>query len=242
MGSFANSSGGQPRPQRRTCHRATGILATLPGVRLAFAGLLWGGLLLAGHSLLNASEARASVELRGFSTEEMSTLNTGGAVERRFELPHRGTKYLSAVSYGVLDKPCSQARGLWKNPVKHLAKALPATRQVQHVSGGAPFSRLKIEHGNSVVQGGWGALYSVSDDGLTARFWLDPNAPRDVKDVFGYFRLTPWDNQRCLVTAAVAVDPGDGLLASVFRGMIHNYLVRTAARIQRYLKSDEFAG
>jgi hypothetical protein len=45
-----------------------------------------------------------------------------------------------------------------------------------------------------------------------------------------------------LVTAAVAVDPGDGLLASMFRATIHNYLVRTAARIQRYVKSGEFSG
>jgi hypothetical protein len=191
---------------------------------------------------LCVGDAQASVELRGFSTEELQSLNGGGAVERRFELPHRGTKYLSAVSYGVLDKPCSQAVGLWKDPVKHLAKALPATRQVELVRAGAPFSRLKIEHGNSVVQGNWGAVYGVSDDGMVARFWLDTNAPRDVKDVFGYFRLSSWDSQRCLVTAAVAVDPGDGLLASVFRGMIHNYLVRTAARIQRYIKSGEYVG
>lgn len=203
--------------------------------------LLWVALVLVGQASFT-SDARASVELRGFSREELNALESGGAVERRFELPHRGTKYLSAVSYGVLEQPCQQAVGLWRDPVKHLAKALPATRQVELVRGGAPFTRLRIEHGNAMVQGNWGALYRVSDDGMTARFWLDTNAPRDVKDVFGYFRLSPWANQRCLVTAAVAVDPGDGLLASVFRGMIHNYLVRTAARIQRYLKSDAFRG
>ncbi len=216
--------------------------AFLRKVQRGYGALVLGAFLFAGQSLATPREARATVELRGFSAEELQALNAGGAVERRFELPHRGTKYLSAVSYGVLDKPCSRAVDLWKDPVKHLAKALPATRQVELVRGGAPFSRLKIEHGNAVVQGNWGALYGVSADGMTARFWLDTAAPRDVKDVFGYFRLSPWTSQRCLVTAAVAVDPGDGLLASVFRGMIHNYLVRTAARIQRYLKSDEFTG
>lgn len=204
--------------------------------------LFGSGALLVALSLFAPRNAGASVELRGFSKEELAALNDGGAVERRFELPHRGTKYLSAVSYGVLDKRCSQAVGLLREPVKHLAKALPATRQVELVRSGVPFSRLKIEHGNAVVQGGWGALYTVSDDGMTAKFWLDTEAPRDVEDVFGYFRLSPWGADRCLVTAAVAVDPGDGLLASLFRGMIHNYLVRTAARIQRYLKSEEFAG
>lgn len=205
------------------------------------AGRLPLSLLLALSILAMASAlpkpAFASIELRGFSEQELRALDSGEAVERRLELPHRGTKYLGAVSYGVLGRSCAEAKGLWQDPVQHLPKALPATRQVTVVEAGKPLTRLNIEHGNAVVQGHWGALYRVSDDGMTVRFWLDPKAPRDVEDVFGYFRLTPWKAQTCMVTAAVAVDPGDGLLASLFRNMIHNFLVRTAARIQRYVKS-----
>jgi hypothetical protein len=189
-----------------------------------------------------SAPAGATVELRGFSNEELSSLSGGGAVERRFELPHRGTKYLAAVSYGVLNRPCSESRGLLHHPTKHLARALPATRRVERQPDDAQtrMMRLRIEHGNSLVQGSWGALYRITDDQMAAQFWLDPNAPRDVNDVFGYLRLTPWSSQQCLVTAAVAVDTGDGLLASLFRSMIHSYLVKTAARIQRYVTSPEF--
>lgn len=213
--------------------------ASEAGRRVTGTWLAW---LAACSVLLLTLPASATLELRGFSRDELDGLNSGSAIERRFELPRHGAKYLGAVSYGVLDQPCKQLSGMWQDPVKHLAKALPATRQVELAQSGNSFTRLKIEHGNSLVQGNWGALYRVSDDGMTARFWLDTGAPRDVKDVFGYFRLSPWTGDRCLVTAAVAVDPGDGLLASMFRSMIHNYLVRTAARIQRYIKSGEFAG
>jgi hypothetical protein len=206
---------------------------SLPFVALIVAVAYW------------ATPASASVELRGLSAEELRLLDSGGAVERRFELPHRGEKYLGAVSYGVLGRPCEQAKGLWSSPIKHLAKALPATRQVEFAgkdAGERPLMRLKIEHGNAIVQGTWGAIYRLSEDGMSAQFWLDPNAPKDVRDVFGFFRLSPWSSHQCLVTAAVAVDPGDGMLASMFRATIHNYLVRTAARIQRYVKSGEFSG
>lgn len=187
--------------------------------------------------------AGASVELRGFSQEELNSLSAGGAVERRFELPHRGTKYLAAVSYGVLNRPCAESTGLLNHPTRHLARALPATRRVERLPPDEQtrLMRLRIEHGNALVQGSWGALYRITDDRMAAQFWLDSNAPRDVNDVFGYLRLSPWSSQGCLVTAAVAVDTGDGLLASLFRSMIHNYLVKTAARIQRYVKSPEFA-
>lgn len=203
------------------------------------------GLILACVMGLTAwsGPAGASVELRGFSSEELNSLSAGGAVERRFELPHRGTKYLAAVSYGVLNRPCSESTELLNHPSKHLARALPATRRVERQPNDEQnrLMRLRIEHGNALVQGSWGALYRITDDRMAAQFWLDPNGPRDVNDVFGYLRLSPWSSQRCLVTAAVAVDTGDGLLASLFRSMIHNYLVKTAARIQRYVKSPEFA-
>jgi hypothetical protein len=184
---------------------------------------------------LLASGVQAKIELRNISPQEQLELDAGRSIERRFELPHKGTKYLAAVSYGVLNSSCDRSALLWTDPGKHLAKALPATRDVKLIERTGNRARLRVTHGNAVLQGSWGATYRVSDDGATARFWLDDQAPSDVKDVFGYFRLTTWRGHGCLVTAAVAVDPGDGLLASMFRTMIHNYIVRTAARIQRYV-------
>lgn len=187
---------------------------------------------------LLASNAWAQLELRNISLEEQLELDGGRAVERRFEMPYKGTKYLAAVSYSVLNKTCDRSASLWTDPGKHLAKALPATRDVQLIERQGSRARLRVTHGNAVLQGSWGATYRVSEDGTTARFWLDDKEPRDVKDVFGYFRLSDWRGSGCLVTAAVAVDPGTGLLASMFRTMIHNYLVRTAARIQRYVRKQ----
>ncbi len=187
---------------------------------------------------LVAATAEAKLELRNISLEEQLELDGGRSVERRFEMPYKGTKYLAAVSYSVLNTSCDRSALLWTDPGKHLAKALPATRDVKLLEREGARARLRVTHGNAVLQGSWGATYRVSADGTTARFWLDDKAPRDVKDVFGYFRLSPWRGSGCLVTAAVAVDPGDGLLASMFRTMIHNYLVRTAARIQRYVRKQ----
>lgn len=184
---------------------------------------------------LMPSLVEARVELRHISAQEQLDLEGGHPIERRFELPYKGTKYLAAVSYGVLNTSCERSALLWTDPGKHLAKALPATRGVELVERSSQRTRLRVTHGNALVQGSWGATYRVSDDGTTAQFWLDDQVPRDVKDVFGYFRLSPWGEHGCLVTAAVAVDPGDGL-ASMFRSVIHNYLVRTAARIQRYVR------
>jgi hypothetical protein len=188
-------------------------------------------------SSLVAATAEAKLELRNISAQEQLELESGRPIERRFELPYKGTKYLAAVSYGVLGTSCERSAHLWTDPGKHLAKALPATRDVELVEHTGQRTRLRVTHGNALVQGSWSATYRVSDDGNTARFWLDDKAPRDVKDVFGYFRLSPWGEHGCLVTAALAVDPGDGL-ASMFRTVIHSYLVRTAARIQRYVRKQ----
>lgn len=191
--------------------------------------------------VLLPATAQGNVELRPFSNEEWAALDEGRAVERRFELPHRGAKYLAAVSYARLNQPCSQLTPLLEQPARHFAGALPATREVRPLEQRDGLTRLRVVHGNATMQGEWTALYRMSDDGHTGRFWLDTNDDRDVEDVFGFFRLSPWKEQTCLVSAVVAVDPGDGLLASLFRSMIHNYLVRSAARIQRYVRSVELS-
>lgn len=190
---------------------------------------------------LCSTPALASMDLRGLAPDEWASLHNGGAIERRFELPHQGAKYLAGVSYAVLNQPCAQLTPLFEQPVQHLAGALPATREVQYVGQRGELTKLRIVHGNATMQGEWGALLRVSDDGLLARFWLDTEEERDVEDVFGYFRLSAWEADACLVTAAIAVDPGDGLLASLFRSMIHRYLVSSAARIQRYVQRNELA-
>ncbi len=81
---------------------------------------------------LVAATAEAKLKLRNKSRSRSSSNSTvdvrsSGASR----VPYKGTKYLAAVSYSVLNTSCDRSALLWTDPGKHLAKALPATRDVK---------------------------------------------------------------------------------------------------------------
>jgi hypothetical protein len=67
------------------------------------------------------------------------------------------------------------------------------------------------------------------------RFWLDTSRPRDIDDVWGFFRVTRFDAQRNLITVAVAVDVGSGL-PRLFEGRVQALVLRTVSHITGFLE------
>jgi hypothetical protein len=133
----------------------------------------------------------------------------------------------------VTEHRCEQVWSLIEAPVEHLAQALPATRSVERAPGNNP-NKLLVTHGNAFINGSYTVDFAADPEQRIARFWLDHSRPKDVQDVFGYLSLKEFGPGRCLITVAVAVDPGSGVLASMVRGTIHDYLVKSAGRFARY--------
>lgn len=182
---------------------------------------------------LKTIQARPAA-LRPLGQQEQTELLNAIDTQRRFTMKLNRRTYLGGLSYQLSDFSCDMIWQLLDDPVSHYARALPATKSVELAEPDNP-TKLVVTHGNSLINGSYTADVRIDEGRQIARFWLDHSRPKDVQDVFGYIKLTPFQ-QRCLITAAVAVDPGQGLLASLFRGMIHSYLVKAAARIGSYAK------
>jgi len=191
--------------------------------------------LLLGAILFVSGLAHAAPATAPLSAKERALLQNHREVARRLELLHKGRRYVAALSYGVVRRSCDRVFGLLSDPASHYAKALPATSEVRFEEAGGR-SKIWMKHGNMFINGSYTAHFRPSPDQGFVRFWLDHEQERDVEDLFGYFRVSPWGDHECLVTAAVAVDPGEGMVASMFRGMIGDYVAKSAGRIQRYAR------
>lgn len=192
--------------------------------------------LLGAAALLSANVAGAgSPALAPIDAGEESRLKGQADAVRRFELPIQGRTYLGALSYQVTDHSCERVWSLIEAPAKHFAQALPATRSVK-LTGDKEPNKLLVTHGNAIITGSYTVDFVSDRERYLARFWLDHSRPKDVQDVFGYVRLKDFGPARCLITVAVAVDPGSGVLASMVRGTIHKYLLKSAGRFARYTR------
>ena len=67
------------------------------------------------------------------------------------------------------------------------------------------------------------------------RFWLDPKQPHDVADLWGYFRVQPWDREASLLTYAALLRLDFGLVKLLFSETIRRIALGTPAAVRDYV-------
>lgn len=146
---------------------------------------------------------------------------------------HRRRNYLGALSYSGIAREAETTFAVLQD-MDHLPRALPATRETFFPNPSDPHA-LRVVHGTFLINGGYTLIWKPEPDQHLIRFWLDRSQPADVEDVFGFFRVAAYGPRESILTVAVAVDPGAGLLASMFRGKIHDFMSRPARYIKNYI-------
>lgn len=196
--------------------------------------LLFGVTALGTTALVAApAGAEPEAEVSRFTPDERARLLSHGEVRRRFTFTHGRRSYLGALSYSGIAREAATVLSTLQD-MDHLPRALPATRETFFPN---PNDRqaLRVVHGTFLVNGGYTLSWNPQPSQNLIRFWLDRSQPADVEDVFGFFRVEAYGPQQSILTVAVAVDPGEGLLAAMFRGKIHDFMSRPARYIKNYI-------
>jgi hypothetical protein len=175
----------------------------------------------------------------GLTPSERSVLLAGQTVTRPMLLENAEGRYVGGVSYQVVPAtPLEVLRALGN--VKELPGLLPRTRAARFVSAGADGGRVELNQGTSVVN----ATYTIwirRRGGNELRFWLDPTRPHGIRDVWGYVRATPFAEGKSLVTVAVALDVGPGLVRMLFEDRIQRVIFDTPRQMRDYFEPRALA-
>src|SRR5215216_987799 len=154
-------------------------------MRHAAAGPLWGCLLALAFVAPLRAEPRP--EPSALSKHERAALDAGVMVSRALRFAQQGGRYVGGVSYQVVDaRPELVLAAL--SDVNNWPEALPRTKSARLLESRDGLSRVELVQGGSFVD----ARYTVvldRADAETIRFWLDPSAPHDIRDVWGFFRV-----------------------------------------------------
>lgn len=154
----------------------------------------------------------------------------------RYLTPGDG-RYLGTVSYQLVNARPSTIIAAFSRP-NALAQLLPKTKQATLVDARGPLQRVQLVQGNTWVDADY-TVYLERQSDEQIRFWLDRSRPHDIDDAWGYFRVEPFDDERTLMTVAVAVDIGSGLVRMLFSGAVQNYIFSTPGLIKRYAERWE---
>jgi hypothetical protein len=184
-----------------------------------------------------ARTALPVVRSETLSGAERRLLEKGQAVHHERDLTPGDSRYLGTVSYQLVKAQPSTIIAAFSRPGA-LSELLPKTKRATLLDAQGPVQRVELVQGNAWVDADY-TVYLKRQSNEEVRFWLDRSRPHDIDDAWGYFRVEPFDDERTLMTVAVAVDIGSGLVRMLFAGAVQRYIFSTPGLIKRYAERCE---
>jgi hypothetical protein len=173
------------------------------------------------------------------TADERSTLLAGETVARPLVFERDGGRYVGGVSYQVVRAIPEEVIGAVLN-VEDLPSVLPRTKRATLVDVVGSVARVELVQGNAVVESTYTVQLERTGPG-EVRFQLDPSRPHGIKDVWGYFRARPFGKNKTLITVAVALDVGPGLVRLLFEERIQRVALETPRHIKDYVEPRALA-
>jgi hypothetical protein len=195
------------------CRTALGVLSW---VVLKSVRTFLGSFVLAASFLVGAGVGTARAE--ELSLAEHARLARGATVARHVTIENGEHRLVGGITYTVLHASPAELLPLFDDPAAY-QELLPRTKEAKITRDGT-VRHLSMRTGNAVVEGVY-TLYLQQATAQEFRFWLDPRAPHDIDDAYGYFRfeaLAPTSDgePRTLLTYAIAIDIGPGIVRELF--------------------------
>jgi hypothetical protein len=171
---------------------------------------------------------------------ERQVLSSGGRVERPLSFSPGKGSYVGGIAYQVVHRSPAEVLSALSE-VRRLAEMLPRTRSARLVSSEPGRARIELEQGQPPFLATYTIVLERAGDNDELRFWLDPAAPHDIRDVFGFFRVRPLGAGDSLLTIGAAVDLGPGLFTGLFEAKVQAVVLRSVTGIRDFMEPGRMA-
>jgi hypothetical protein len=171
---------------------------------------------------------------------EREQLLAGDVVRRPLTFEKAGGRYVGGTSYQLVRAGPEEVLAALGS-VETLPQALPRTKRARLVDIRGRLARVELVQGNALVEARYTVALERVSERNELRFWLDRSRPHDIDDVWGYFRVVPFGKGQSLVTVAVALDVGPGLVRMLFEERIREVILATPVHIKRFIEPRALA-
>jgi hypothetical protein len=191
-----------------------------------------------GLTLTPAFEQTARADT--LSVSESTRLAHGETVirENTWE-PGYSARYVGGVTYTMVDAGAAEMVAVFEN-VESYRRLLPRTKRVKLIGVEPNGDRLvEIATGTSLMEAEYTLRIRHYPARREVRFWLETSRPHEIDDAFGYFRFEPHigpsGEPRVLLTYAILVDVGPGIVRDLFEDKVRTALMSVPQLVRRYV-------
>lgn len=188
----------------------------------------------------SSSVARAEVQSGELTGEEWGRLRAGELVQRPTTRVRGGVELMGGSSWQVIDaSPDVVWRALLDTP--HYPRMMPQVLEAKLVQSAEDRRTVFMRQGS---EGLFEARYYLDVKVDAARrglsFSVDGRRPHEVVEaVWGFYSVVPYaEGKKTLLAYSVMADIRGGLLGSVMRDSMHEWMLRTPWMIKRFVEGS----
>ncbi len=173
-----------------------------------------------------------------FTAAEQEKLRAGELVARATTEARGKLRLMGGTSWQIINAlPDSVFRALLDTAQYY--RMLPAVTGSSVIDEQPGYRRVRLEH----KKGPLGLTYNIGarvyQDRKDITFSLE-HAPLGLpRAAWGFFSVRAYGDSQTLLSYGVMADPGDGLVLSLVRGLVHEWMLRVPRQVKYFVESRE---
>jgi hypothetical protein len=174
------------------------------------------------------------------SPAEAARLARGETVVREHTWePGASARYIGGITYTIVDASAAELSAILED-VNAYRRVLPKTKRVRLLGVEPNGDRIvELVQGTSLMDAEYALRVRHYPARREVRFWLEHSRPHEIDDAWGYFRIEPLvgpsGEQRALLTYAILVDVGPGIVRDLFEERVRAVLLTVPQLVRRYV-------
>lgn len=200
------------------------------------AAHLFGALWLLAAWLVGVAGVRAEGgDRKPFSADERARLARGELVTRRVTEKRGSLRLIGGSSWQLIDAPPEALyRALLET--RFYPRMLPAVSGAKLISAEPTQRRVRIDHKKGPLGVSYRLALTLDPVRRDITFKLNDRLDSGMRAAWGFLTVHPYGASQSLLAYGVMADPGDGLLVSIVRGMIHDWLMKVPWQVKRFVE------
>jgi hypothetical protein len=168
---------------------------------------------------------------------EQRRLESGELVERRLVREQGDLRLIGGTSYQVIDADIDV---VWRAVLdtQYYTRTLPQVKEARVIEDRGATRTIFLRHASGLVDTSYCLQLALDPARYELTFRLDETRPHSLGAAFGFYSLRPYRQGRTLMAYGVMADLGDGLGSLIFRGSVHEWLMKVPFMMKRFIEGS----
>ncbi len=192
-------------------------------------------LVLAG-SLASSALAKREGE-RDLTQDERDSLAAGDLVRRPMTQRRGDLHLMGGTSYQVIDAP---PRVVWSAllDTQRYPRMMPQVLEARVVRAEDGERTVFMRQGAGPIDASYYLTINVYQERGDITFSIDERRPHDLRAAWGFYTVRPYEGDKTLLAYGVMADIGGGMLGSMVRGTVHEWMLKVPWTVKRFVEGS----